>query len=78
MVWGTPHIITLDKPITVNAGEKLKKVKFNPKVNGTAMNLKYTDAEKLVYTAENLDTDTANLEIEGKDGKIDNIAYVID
>ena len=42
------------------------------------MNLKYTDNEKLVYTAENLNTDTANLEIEGKDGKIDNVAYVID
>lgn len=78
IIWATPHIITLDKSITVNAGEKLEKVKFNPKINGTEMTLKTTDKGKLIYTAENLNTDTVNLEIEGKDGKIDNIAYVVD
>ncbi|GFN35390.1 DUF6273 domain-containing protein [Tepidimicrobium xylanilyticum] len=72
-----PHIITLNKAITINAGEEIEKVKFNPKINGTPLKLKYTDKEKLIYEKENLDTDTVDLEIEGKDGKIDKIAYTI-
>ena len=77
IIFAIPHIITLDKPITVNAGEKLERVKFNPKTNGNPMNLKYTDTEKLVYETENLNTDVVDLEITGKDGKIDKIAYTI-
>ena len=73
-----PYKIALDKPITIQAGEKLEKIKFVPRINGTEMTLKTTDKEKLVYAAENLNTDTADLEIEGEDAKIDNIAYVID
>lgn len=77
LIFATPHIITLDKPITIGAGEKLEKVKFIPKVNDTELDLKYTDDEKLVYEKDGLDTDTVDLEIDGKDGKIDNIAYTI-
>lgn len=77
IIFAIPHIITLDKPITINAGEKLERVKFNPKTNGNPMNLKYTDTEKLVYETENLNTDVVDLEIIGKDGKIDKIAYTI-
>ena len=77
IVWNKTYIVTLDKAITINVGDRLEKVKFNPKINGAEMALKTTDTEKLIYTAENLNTDTANLEIEGKDGKIDKIAYTI-
>lgn len=77
IIFAVPHIITLNKAITINAGEEIEKVKFNPKINGIPLKLKYTDKEKLIYEKENLDTDTVDLEIEGKDGKIDKIAYTI-
>lgn len=77
-LFAVPHIIALNKAITINAGEEIEKVKFNPKINGALpLKLKYTDKEKLIYEGENLNTDTIDLEIEGKDGKIDKIAYVI-
>lgn len=77
VIWQIPYLITLDKPISIQSGEMIEKVKFSPKINGASLNLKSTDAEKLIYTGENLNTDTVNLEIEGKDGKIDKIAYTI-
>lgn len=77
IIFAVPYIITLNKAITINAGEEIEKVKFNPKINGIPLKLKYTDKEKLIYEKENLDTDTVDLEIEGKDGKIDKIAYTI-
>lgn len=77
IIFAVPHIITLNKAITINAGEEIEKVKFNPKINGIPLKLKYTDKEKLIYEKENLDTDTVDLEIEGKDGKIDKIVYTI-
>ena len=77
IIFAVPHIITLNKAITINAGDKLERIKFNPKVNGEEMWLHTTDTEKLILRKENLDTDTVDLEIEGKDGKIDKIAYTI-
>lgn len=77
IVWATPHIITFDKPISINAGEKMEKVKFSPILNNNPMNLKSTDAEKLIFAAENLDTNIVDLEIEGKDATIDKLAYTI-
>lgn len=71
-----PHIITLDKPISISSGEKLERLKFNPKVNTEEMELHSTDAEKLIFRKD-MDTGTIDLEIEGKDGKIDNISYII-
>lgn len=77
IIHAVPHIITLDKAININAGNKLERLKFNPKINNEEMNLQSTDVEKLIFKKENIDTDKVNLEIEGKDGKIDNISYII-
>jgi hypothetical protein len=77
LVYAVPHIITLDKAITITAGEKLEKIRFNPKQVNAAMSLKTTDTEKLVYKIEGLNTNTADVKIEGKDGEIDKIAYTV-
>jgi hypothetical protein len=77
-IFTTPYKITLNKPLSILKGESLEKLKFVPRINGTEMQLKNVDEEKLTYVLENLKTDTVDLEIEGKDTKIDNIAYVID
>lgn len=77
VLFAIPHIITLNKAITIAAGDKLQRVKFIPKVNGIEMTLKSVDKEKMIYTVEGLNADTVNLEIEGTDGKIDNIAYIV-
>ena len=71
------YVLTLDKAINIQAGEKLEKLKFDAKVNTKKLNFKEIDNEKITYTGEMLNTDTVKLEIEGKDGKIDNIAYTI-
>lgn len=72
-----PYILTLDKNINIQAGENLDKLKFNAKVNGKTLKLTSMDGEKIIYEGELLDTNKVDLEIEGKDGKIDNISYVI-
>jgi hypothetical protein len=71
------YIITLDKPITVSTNDALMKYKFNPKINGNDMNLTEVDNEKLIYKAENVEDNKVDLEIDGKDAKIDKIAYVV-
>jgi hypothetical protein len=68
--------ITLDKAISAPVGAKLEKIKFKPKVNSADMQVKITDAEKIVYTA-GANSDTVDLEIAGKDGIIDKIAYTV-
>lgn len=72
-----PYVLTLDKTINIQVGEKLDKIKFDARVNSKNLKLKSMDNEKIIYEGEMLDADTVNLEIEGKDGKIDNIAYTI-
>lgn len=69
--------ITLDKPITVPTGAIMEQIMFSPKVNNTDMQVKITDSEKIIYTAD-IDADTVDLEIVGKDGIIDKIAYTVD
>lgn len=76
-IWAMPHLIKLDKAVTVNVGDIIEKIKFGAKLNGLSLNLKSVDIEKLIYEAIALDTDTVALEIEGKDGKLDKVAYVI-
>lgn len=76
-IWAMPHLIKLDKSVTVNVGDVVEKIKFGAKLNGLSLNLKSVDIEKLVYEAIDLGTDTVVLEIEGKDGKLDKVAYVI-
>lgn len=69
--------VTLDKPITVPTGAIMEQIMFSPKVNNTDMQVKITDSEKIIYTAD-IDADTVDLEIVGKDGIIDKIAYTVD
>jgi len=76
-VWTKKYIITLDKPITLSTTDTLMKYKFNPKINGNDMNLTEVDNEKLIYKAENVEDNKVDLEIDGKDAKIDKIAYVV-
>ena len=76
-IWAMPHLIKLDKVVTVNVGDIIEKIKFGAKLNGLSLNLKSVDIEKLIYEAIALDTDIVSLEIEGKDGKIGKVAYVI-
>ncbi len=76
-VWTKKYIITLDKPITVATTDNLMKYKFNPKINGNDMALKSVDNEKLVYGVDNLESTDVDLEIDGKNAKIDKIAYVV-
>lgn len=77
MVWTTPHVITLDKAITLNPGDKLTKLKFAPKVNNSAMALKEVDAEKLIYEKKDVGSESITLKIDGTDAKIDKIAYTV-
>ncbi|OHW62894.1 hypothetical protein EUAN_06780 [Andreesenia angusta] len=71
------YAITLDKPITISAGEELQKIEINAKQGGVAMDLQSIDHEKLVYKANTPNSTVADIEIEGKDAKIDKIAYTV-
>ena len=77
MVWTTPHIITLDKAITLSPGDKLTKLKFAPKINDSVMTLKEVDAEKLIYEKKDVGSESVTLKIDGTDAKIDKIAYTV-
>ena len=76
-VWTKKYTITLDKPITITTADNLIKYKFNPKINGNNMTLKEVDSEKLVYTTSDIEGNNVDLKIEGKDAKLDKIAYVV-
>ncbi|WKY46013.1 DUF6273 domain-containing protein [Eubacteriaceae bacterium ES2] len=76
-VFTTPHVITLDKAITLTAGDELIKLKFNPKVNGTDMTLQEIDDEKLIFEKTSVGSETISLSITGEDAKIDKIAYTV-
>lgn len=77
IVWTKKYIITLDKPITITVTDALMKYKFNPKINGNNANLTEVDNEKLIYKVDNVEDNKVDLEIDGKDAKIDKIAYVV-
>lgn len=77
IVWATPHIITLDKPITITTTDAITKVKLNAKQAGVNMVLKEIDAEKHIYTAYNQNTNTVDIEVEGEDVTLDKLAYTI-
>lgn len=72
-----PYTLVLDKDININAGEKVDQVKFNAKVNNKNLKFKSMDNEKIVYEGKALNTTNVDLEIEGENGTIDKIAYVI-
>ena len=75
--WSRKYSIMLDKPITATTIDKLMKYRINPKLNNVDMIIKEMDAEKIIYESKELNTDKVDLSIEGKDTKIDKIAYVI-
>lgn len=77
IIWATPHVITLDKPITINAGEQLIKLHLEAKQAGTQLQLKEIDGEKYIYTGDGLDTNAADIEVDGEDATLDKIAYTI-
>lgn len=72
-----PYTLTLDKTINIVEGETLDQVKFKAKVNNKNLALKSMDNEKLVFEGKALDATNVDLEIEGENGTIDKIAYVI-
>lgn len=78
IIWATPHVITLDKPITINAGEQLIKLHLEAKQAGAQLQLKEIDGEKYIYTGDDLDTNAADIEVDGEDTILDKIAYTID
>ncbi len=73
----TPHVITLDKPITINAGEQLIKLHLEAKQAGAQLQLKEIDGEKYIYTGDGLDTNIVDIEVDGEDTTLDKIAYTI-
>ena len=76
-IFTTPHIITLDKPITLTANDSLTKLKFNPQINTVDMALTSIDAEKLIFTKANVGSEDVVLKITGTNAKIDKLAYVV-
>ena len=76
-IFTTPHIITLDKPITLAANTELTKLKFTPQINAADMTLKEIDSEKQIFEKTNVGTTAVTLKITGTDAKIDKIAYTV-
>ena len=76
-IFTTPHVITLDKPITLAAGAQLTKLKFVPQINAADMTLKEIDSEKQIFEKTNVGSETISLSIAGEDAKIDKIAYTV-
>ena len=76
-IFTTPHIITLDKPITLTANDSLTKLKFNPQINAADMTLTSIDAEKLIFTKGSVGSEDVILKITGTNAKIDKLAYVV-
>jgi len=78
VIFTTPHVIVLDKPITLAAGTNLTKLKFTPEINGSPMTLKEVDSEKLIYGKENVGSPDVVLKITGTDAVIDKVAYTVE
>lgn len=76
-IFTTPHVITLDKPITLAANTDLAKLKFSPQINAVDMAVASLDGEKIIYTKENVGSASIVLKITGKDAKIDKLAYTV-
>ena len=76
-IFTTPHVITLDKPITLPANSTLIKVKFTPKVNDADMTLISVDGEKLIFKKESIAVEDVVLKVSGTNAKIDKIAYTV-
>lgn len=77
LIFTTLHTITFDKPITLNPGDKLIKLKFTPTINGAQVLLKEIDNEKLIYEKKDVGSESVTLKISGVDAKIDKIAYTV-
>lgn len=77
IIFTTPHIITLDKPITLTAGTALTKLKFAPQINAVDMAIASMDSEKIIYTKADIGSTDVTLKISGTDAKIDKIAYTV-
>ena len=73
----TPHIITLDKPITLAANTELTKLKFTPQINAADMTLASIDTEKLIFTKANVGSEDIVLKVTGTNAKLDKLAYVV-
>lgn len=72
-----PHILTLDKPITVNSGDHLEGKNLNVKINNKELTVIKTDKEKITYKGS-VTTNNINLEITGKDKQsINKLAYIV-
>lgn len=76
-IFTTPHVITLDKPITLAAGTQITKLKFAPQINAADMTLKEVDAEKQIYEKTNVSSAEVTLKITATDAKIDKLAYTV-
>lgn len=76
-IFTTPHVITLDKPITLAANTGLIKVKFTPKINDADMSLVSIDGEKLIFKKENIAVEDVVLKVSGTNAKIDKLAYTV-
>lgn len=76
-IWTRKYIVTLDKPITLATSDKLIKYKFNPKVNNQDMAIKEIDNEKLIFESDDLTDKDIKLAIEGRNARIDKIAYTV-
>ena len=76
-IFAKPHIITLDKPITLAANTELTKLKFTPQINAADMMLASIDAEKLIFTKANVGSEDIVLKVTGTNAKLDKLAYVV-
>ena len=76
-IFTTPHIITLDKPITLAANTELTKLKFTPQINTADVTLTSIDAEKLIFTKANVGSEDIVLKVTGTNAKLDKLAYVV-
>lgn len=69
--------ITLDREVDKVGINEGQLIRFNPKINGKELNIKQIDKDKIIYTTDNLNTDTVDLEIEGNSCTLDKLNYVI-
>jgi hypothetical protein len=76
-IFTLPYVITLDKAITLTAGTALPKLKFTPQINGSDMEIKEIDSEKIIYTKADVGSTDVTLKISGTDAKIDKVAYTV-
>ncbi len=76
-IFTTPHVITLDKPITLAAGAQLTKLKFAPQINAADMTLNEVDSEKLIYEKKDVGSSNIVLKVAGTDAVIDKLAYTV-